>query len=222
MDRDEMDDRSTLPDGTPVLSLRRLAQTAARAAEERCDLCGEPILAGHRHLLDLSTREALCACRACVVLFDRSEAGGSLRRLIPTRYRYLQDFAMTDAEWEGLRIPVSMAFFTRNTAAGRVTALYPSPAGPTESLLTLDTWDDLERRNPILREMEPDVEALLVNRIRDARDHFLVPIDACYTLVGLIRAYWRGLSGGAEVWRRIDGHFAALKERCDSPGGARA
>jgi len=30
-------------------------------------------------------------------------------------------------------------------------------------------------------------------------------------LVGLIRAYWRGLSGGTEVWREISAFFAALK-----------
>ncbi|HEX6510580.1 MAG TPA: DUF5947 family protein, partial [Chloroflexota bacterium] len=116
----------------------------------------------------------------------------------------------------------NMAFFTRNTAAGRVMALYPSPAGPTESLLSLDTWDELEQRNPMLADMEADVEALLVNRTRDKRDYFLVPIDECYKLVGLIRAYWRGLSGGREVWQQIDRYFATLQERSKIRGGNRA
>src|SRR5947209_15852733 len=197
--------------GQPSRSLRRLAQAGTADAEERCDLCGESLAVDHRHLLDLSTREVLCSCPACVILFDRSSAGGGMRRLIPTRYRYLTDFSMTDAEWESLRIPVNMAFFFRSSAAERVLAYYPSPMGPTESLLALDTWEDLEQRNPILREMEPDVEALLVNRIGSARDSFLVAIDECYKLVGLIRIYWRGLSGGKEVWGAIDGFFATLK-----------
>ena len=41
--------------------------------------------------------------------------------------------------------------------------------GPTESLLELDAWQALEAANPVLAQMEPDVEALLVNRARGAR-----------------------------------------------------
>ena len=65
--------------------------------------------------------------------------------------------------------------------------------------------------NPVLRELEPDVEALLVNRVRGANDYYLAPIDECFKLVGLIRAGWRGLSGGTEVWQAIEGFFAELK-----------
>ena len=43
-------------------------------------------------------------------------------------------------------------------------AYYPSPMGPTESLLELDAWAALEAANPVLATLEPDVEALLVNR----------------------------------------------------------
>jgi hypothetical protein len=195
----------------PFSTLRQLARQATQSAEEQCDLCGEPIPPEHRHLLNVSSRELLCACRACALLFDRPEAGGGARKLIPTRYRYLPDFEMTDAQWESLRLPVNMAFFSYNTPAGRVVALYPSPMGPTESLLTLDTWEDLEKQNPILKGMEPDVEALLVNRVRDAREYFLVPIDECYKLVGLIRTYWKGFSGGREVWQQIELFFGGLK-----------
>lgn len=116
-------------------------------------------------------------------------------------------------QWESLGIPVHMAFFVNNTAAQRVLALYPSPAGPTESLLTLETWEELERGNPVLRQMEPDVEALLLNRIRDTREYFLAPIDECYKLVGIIRQSWKGLSGGPEVQREIDMFFAMLKQK---------
>ena len=33
--------------------------------------------------------------------------------------------------------------------------------------------------------------------------YYIVPIDECYRLVGLIRMHWRGLSGGTEVWKEI-------------------
>jgi hypothetical protein len=59
----------------------------------------------------------------------------------------------------------------------------------------------------------PDVEALLVNRVGAARDYFIVPIDECYKLVGLIRLHWRGLSGGAVVWGEIGRFFDELRRR---------
>ena len=80
-----------------------------------------------------------------------------------------------------------MAFFFHNTQAERMMAFYPGPMGATESLLDLGAWETLEEANPVLVTIEPDVEALLVNRARGAREHWLVPIDECYGLVGLIR-----------------------------------
>jgi hypothetical protein len=65
----------------------------------------------------------------------------------------------------------------------------------------------------VLTTLAPDVEALLVNRVRGARGYWLVPIDECYTLVGLIRTRWRGFTGGAEVWDAIGTFFAALDRR---------
>jgi len=67
--------------------------------------------------------------------------------------------------------------------------------------------------NPVLQRMEPDTEALLINRVGKASDHFIVPIDQCYRLVGLIRMKWKGLSGGTEVWEAINAFFAEMKER---------
>jgi hypothetical protein len=120
---------------------------------------------------------------------------------------------MTDPEWESLALPIDLAFFFYSTPAGKMTALYPSPAGPTESLLPLTAWESLVRQNRALAEMEADVEALLVNRAGNAREYFLAPIDACYELVGTIRMHWRGLSGGEEVWREIEGFFSRLREQ---------
>ena len=143
------------------------------------------------------------------------------RRSLPPRAprrRFLSDFRLTDAQWEDLHLPINLAFFFRSTRAGRVVAVYPSPAGGTESLLTLEAWHQLEEENPVLRELEPDVEALLVNRLGPAREHYRVPIDACYRLVGLIRAGWRGLSGGAEVWEEIGQFFAGLNQNSTRGG----
>ena len=70
----------------------------------------------------------------------------------------------------------------------------------------------------MLREIEPDVEVLLVNRLGPARGfavpkHYALPTDECYKLVWLIRTLWRGLSGGAELWLRLAVFFADLRAR---------
>jgi hypothetical protein len=188
-------------------------KASAEAAQEYCELCGEPIPSEHRHLLEVSTREIMCVCRPCSILFDSEAASEGRYRLVPDRHLFLEDFEMSDVQWESLRIPVDMAFFFYSSPSERVAAFYPSPMGPTESLLKLSAWEELERYNPVLEGMQRDVEALLVNRIRAAREHFLVPIDECYSLVGLIRMHWRGLSGGREVWEKIDRFFEDLRER---------
>jgi hypothetical protein len=79
--------------------------------------------------------------------------------------------------------------------------------GATESQLELDAWAEIAVALP---DLEPDVEALLVRR---PHDHFIVPIDDCYRLVGLIRTRWRGFTGGREVWEELARFFAELDRR---------
>lgn len=199
--------------------LRRLAQRSPEAerqqasAEEQCELCGELIGPEHRHLVDLSSRALMCSCRPCSLLFDQQGAGGGRYRLVPDRRLDIVGFELDDALWQNLRIPVDMAFFFHSSQAERVVAFYPGPAGATESLLELAAWRELEVANPVLEQLEPDVEALLVNRAGGARGHWVVPIDDCYDLVGLLRMHWKGLSGGQEVWAEIGGFFERLERR---------
>jgi hypothetical protein len=195
-----------------------------RTVVERCEMCSRELPAEHEHLVEPVNRKMICACDACAILFE-GQSGTKYKR-VPRRVLFLRDFQLTDAQWDGLMVPIEMAFFYKSAPQGKVIALYPSPAGPTESLLSLDTWTDIVEMNPILKEMEADVGALLVNRVGHARgaspaEYYLVPIDECYKLVGLIRIHWRGLSGGTEVWREIGGFFAALKKRAGF-GGASA
>jgi hypothetical protein len=206
----------------PGARLRRLAQRPRESMpeelQEHCDLCSEPIPAAHRHLVNLESGELMCACRPCTILFDRGQAGGNHYRLVPERRIRMSGFDLDDLVWEDLRIPVDMAFFFRSTRAGRVVALYPGPMGATESLLELEAWEAIETANPELRELEPDVEALLVNRAKGARDYWVVPIDDCYRLVALIRTRWRGLTGGKEVWEEIERFFKALDAKTTRKG----
>ncbi|MBM9510249.1 DUF5947 family protein [Actinacidiphila acididurans] len=320
--------------------LRRLArQAAGRAAgaqaedaPERCELCAEPLPAGHRHLLRPADGSVACACRACALLFgpesspgigpgatggSRPEAasgsgpgaaghigpegcggpdatghvapgavggtghgesaatgghgpdstrdlatdtGGSrpeaaydhgpdsTRDLAPdtggpepgrtpgtggpaghttaprsseatphrgylalpeTRQR-LDGCAIDDTVWAALGIPVGLAFFTRSAESGAITAAYPSPLGAVRFTVAAESWRELARCHSALPELPAEVTALLVHRARGAAEHWLVPLDDCYRLVALVRAHWKGLGGGDEVWQRIDDFFRAL------------
>jgi hypothetical protein len=204
--------------GSRLAGLARRAADDREAALERCELCGAPIAADHRHLLDLDRRELLCACRPCSLLFDRDAAARGRLRAVGDRRLRLDGFVLTDAMWEELRLPVDIAFFFDNTPAERVSAFYPGPAGATESLLRLEAWRDLVAVNPIVATLAPDVEALLVDRARGARRHWLVPIDECFALVGLIRTSWTGLTGGKAVWQAIATFFDDLDRRSRPAG----
>ncbi len=201
--------------------LRRLRETTPRppaapqAIEERCELCTEPIGGEHGHLVDLEARNLLCSCRGCYLLFTSDGAGGNRYRAVPDEYRRLSGFEVTAAQWESLQIPVGVAFFFLNSSIGGVAAFYPGPAGATESELPLDTWEELVATHIELAELRSDVEALLVRA--DGRggsvEGFIVPIDACYELVGRLRMSWRGFDGGTEARDHLDRFFASVAGR---------
>jgi hypothetical protein len=188
-----------------------------KAVEERCELCGAPLPAEHRHLVNLESRGLLCVCRPCGLLFTQAGAAGGKYKTVPERYLFVRDLVLTDAQWEGLQIPVSIAFFFYNSGLGHTAAFYPSPAGATESLLPLATWEELTAKHPVLAGLEPDVEALLVYKRSDGFECYVVPIDACYELVGRIRLRWKGFQGGEEAWSEIDAFFAGLRQRSGEP-----
>jgi hypothetical protein len=208
------------PGASRLQRLARRSTGGREAALERCEMCSAPIAPEHRHLLDVDARELLCVCRACAILFDRPAAADGRRRLVGDRRLVLGDFALTDLAWEELRLPVDIAFFFHSSPEQRVMAYYPGPMGATESLLALEAWRELERANPVLASLQPDVEALLVDRALGARRQWIVPIDECFRLVGVIRTHWTGLTGGRDVWQEIGRFFDELDRR-SRPVGAR-
>lgn len=199
-----------------LAGLRKLAQRATeppRPAEERCDLCGRGIPADHRHLLNLEERQIVCSCETCWGL----HSGDAAFRPVGSRIVWLDEFELPEDIWASFQIPIDLAFFMHSSVTECVVALYPSPAGATESELHFQTWNGLVELNPVLRDLEPDGEALIVNRMGDVAQYAIAPIDRCYALVGLVKLNWQGISGGPAPAAAIASFFDALKEEAWQP-----
>jgi hypothetical protein len=178
-------------------------------------MCAVPIGERHGHVVDVENRGLMCTCRPCALLFTAEGAGSGRYRAVPERFRYAADVPLAESTWDAIGIPVATAFFFINSELGHTVAFYPSPAGATESLLSLEAWTDLLAAIPTMADLLPDVEALLVHKSEKGFECFAVPIDVCYQLVGLVRMHWQGFDGGEQAWAAIHEFFADLRERSE-------
>lgn len=194
---------------TLVAGLGRLARPAPVVEAEKCEVCGSSLSEDHRHLLELGERRILCACEPCIAM----RSGVDNYCPVGTRTLWLDDFDFPDELWAAFQLPIGLAFFLRSTGTNSVVALYPSPAGATESELHLESWEALVARNPILEQLDSDGEALVVNRMTDPPEHAIVPIDECYRLVGLIKSNWTGISGGNAISDAVPLFFKHVRRK---------
>jgi Family of unknown function (DUF5947) len=203
-----------------VSGLRRLAQRTAdeprsgprgsiEGAVETCELCRTDLGPDHRHMINLEDRRLVCVCDGCwAIRSDDAE-------LRPTGVRvvFLDDFHLPEELWAKLEIPIGLAFLMHSGADGRAAALYPSPAGATESEIAPVVWEELKSSNPQLRSLLPDAEAVVVNRLHQPHQIAIAPIDQCYRLVGMIKVSWEGISGGEGPRDAAERFFEELRSR---------
>jgi hypothetical protein len=175
----------------------------AQAVVERCELCAAPVPPEHRHVVNLDSRALLCACRPCALLFEYPDAALAYRT-VPDRYAALP--ALSRTEWDSLDVPVGLAFVFRNSRQDRAVLCYPGPAGVTEADLPVSVSDAFAGA-------APDVEAVLIRARDDDFERFVIPIDACYALVGHLRTLWHGFDGGSEVHSRVTEFFADVERK---------
>jgi hypothetical protein len=192
----------TRPDG-------RITVVTPSPSTATCELCPIGIGEDHRHLLHLVERRIVCVCETCWSM----RSGDPEFRPPGSRTLWLEDFVMADEIWSAFQIPIGLAFLLRSSVTGGVVALYPSPVGATESELELTAWDALREANPILDQLEPDAEALIVNRTTEEHQYAIVPVDQCYRMVGLIKSRWEGITGGRGVEEAMAGFFDTVRER---------
>jgi hypothetical protein len=181
--------------------------TRAPADAELCDLCGTTVPEDHRHMLNLVERRIECVCESCWAL----RSGDAEYRPTGGRTLWLEDLRLPDEVWASFQIPIGLAFFMESSIAGCVVALYPSPAGATESELHFSSWRRMVQLNPVLADLEPDVEGLIVNRLSDPMAYAIAPIDRCYALTGTIKLNWEGISGGPGVREAVAAFFEELQ-----------
>ncbi|MEP7145563.1 MAG: DUF5947 family protein [bacterium] len=192
-----------------ISKLRRISDPVPQVIPEKCDFCGKIIPPDHRHLVDLTSLKFMCACELCSVV----QAVVGVYKPLPQRFLRLNDFQLSDELWSDFMIPVNMAFFVFSSLRKGTVAYYPAPTGATESKLKLEAWEKLEQLNPVLKSLVPDLEGLLINRIDSSPLYYIVPIDSCYKLIGMIRNSWQGLFGGSGTKVTTRKFFDELSER---------
>lgn len=197
---------------TATIGLRRFL-TERASQPERCELCAVTVPDDHRHLVDTDKRALVCACAPCAMLMEQPGAAAGRFRTVPSRYLTDPGHRLDESTWDALRIPVGVAFLFHNAALDRLVALYPSPAGATESELDPTTWTEVLGGSRLAALLEPDVEALLLRHTEGHRACHLVPIDICYELVGRMRLLWQGFDGGAEARAALEAFFADVSRR---------
>jgi hypothetical protein len=185
--------------------------TAAVSPAEACDMCHTAIAEAHQHVLDPALRKLECVCDACAILF--SSQGQTKYRRVPRRIRALEKFALSEEQWDSLQIPIGIAFLFHSSRDRRVVAMYPSPGGGIESQLPLDAWAEIEAANPQIGRLDYDVEGVLIYRMGGIHKYFVIPVDECFRLIGLVRLHWKGFTGGAAVRKELQAYMDALERK---------
>lgn len=180
--------------------------------EAACELCAAGVHAGHRHLLQLEQRRIVCVCESC---FERGARDAEFRQT-NARVEWLEDFRLPEHVWTALGPPAGLALFLRSSSAGRVVALNPRASGAAESELPAADWARLASDNPALERLEPDAEALIVDRLGRTPRHLIAPIDACQRLVGLVQSRTRA-QAGEDLGPALDDFFYGLRRRGTCP-----
>ena len=142
---------------------------AAPARAERCELCSLEICAPTIRTVRSDGPQAGVLVRCLRVVVQRTQLmpGSSGCR---DEIRLLSEFHMTDAQWDGLMVPINMAFFFRSSPEQGWWRHVPQSGGRHGvAAFAGGVERNCATRIPNSKKMEPDVEALLVNRIGHAR-----------------------------------------------------
>ena len=172
---------------------------------------GRELGAEHDHLIEPAERRLACACGACAVLFS-AQAGTKYKR-VPRDVRALDELTISDAQWEALRLPDRSGVLLPQHAAGPGRGLLPEPGrAPPSRCWSSRPGRRSGREHPVLARPAARRPGAAGESGAPGRGAgavcFLVPIDQCFRLVGIIRMHWKGFTGGT---RRVGGDRPVLR-----------
>jgi hypothetical protein len=176
---------------------------------KHCDVCGMVVEFQPSYLVHPASRRLMFCCETCAT--NLVGGGSGKYRRVPKSVQILADLKMSDAQWDSLSLPINLAFLYYSSPDRGVLVVCPSASGPNEIALPAPQWEDLVRDNPILRTFQPDVEGLLINRVGPTRRYFRAPIDQCFKLTAFIKDHWSGVTGGVDIWRKLEWCFDRWK-----------
>ena len=161
----------------------------------------------------------MCACRAVLdPVRPRARPAAATTGSCPTGGCGSTASSSTTSRWEELRIPVDMAFFFHSSAGRARGGVLPEPDGRDRVAARARRVGRSWRRPTRCSASWSPTSRRCSSTARAARaQHWLVPIDECYALVGLIRTRWRGLHRRhARCGRRSAAFFDGLDQRARS------
>lgn len=148
-------------------------------------------------------RRALCRvcdrCRRALVAADPGRW-----RTLPHRWLHDRSLRASWAEWRRLGLVLPVGALVRDSLRGWVARVPHGDERPVDE----DAVADLGARTPLVAEVHPDVEALVVGG-RPEPELWLVPIDTSELLATHARRHWRG--AGMAAWLVLDTFFDALR-----------
>ena len=155
-------------------------------------------------------RRILCACATCWA----QRSGDPNLRPTGSRVVWLEDFSLPDELWARLEVPIGLSFFMYSSSVEAMVAMYPSPAGATESELKLDGLGGPARRSiRSSSRSSPTPRRSSSTGCPDQPSYVIAPIDECYAPRRRVKVNWEGISGGDAIERAVPTFFERLRQR---------
>ena len=188
-------------------------------AGERCEMCAEPIADEHEHVVDLARRSAACAPAGratCCSPTDGAAAGATGR--CPTATAPFADCTLPAGTT--LQIPVGAGVLLPQLGAGPDGRVLPGPGRGHRVRAAARRLGPVVGRQPAAGDARARRRgAAGARRAATAGSScYLVPIDACYELVGQLRTLWRASTAARRRTRRSTPFFdAGRRSAAESP-----
>lgn len=184
-------------------AIERLQAFVRAPQPSHCDVCGDALPQEHVHLSIHGQRALRCACVACG---SAAHTGGWQR--VDT-HLWPVDLSIENTLWMSLGIPINLAFLLHRPGDADPVALFPSPAGLTETPLPMAGWQAVLSAGAERLQLGA-TQAILAWRLSSPHRYYVASLDVCYEIAGLLRVHWRGLAGGPAAQLLLD---RLIKER---------